>query len=68
MRLHMLTDYQHTYLLGGTYAGNPLACEAALKVIEIIEKEQLNEKAETLGHNIEQFLQELTHTYDSIGQ
>ncbi|PTK93755.1 4-aminobutyrate--2-oxoglutarate transaminase [Staphylococcus gallinarum] len=53
--------------LGGTYAGNPLACEAALKVIEIIEKEQLNEKAETLGHNIEQFLQELTHTYDSIG-
>src|SRR5699024_111370 len=31
--------------LGGTYAGNPLACEAALKVIDIIEQEQLNEKA-----------------------
>ena len=30
--------------LGGTYAGNPLACEAALKVIEIIEKNNLMKK------------------------
>ncbi|WP_152974226.1 aminotransferase class III-fold pyridoxal phosphate-dependent enzyme, partial [Staphylococcus simulans] len=25
--------------LGGTYCGNPIACEAALKVIEIIDEE-----------------------------
>ncbi|RIP37074.1 4-aminobutyrate--2-oxoglutarate transaminase [Staphylococcus gallinarum] len=53
--------------LGGTYAGNPLACEAALKVIEIIEKEQLNDKAETLGQRIEAFLQGITSSYDNIG-
>src|SRR5699024_1884981 len=42
--------------LGGTYAGNPLACEAALKVIEIIEEEDLNNKAEQIGQQLEDFL------------
>ena len=42
--------------LGGTYAGNPLACEAALKVIEIIEEEDLNNKAEKIGQQLEDFL------------
>ncbi|MBX7157315.1 MAG: 4-aminobutyrate--2-oxoglutarate transaminase [Verrucomicrobiae bacterium] len=35
--------------LGGTYCGNPLACTAALKVIEIIESEKLNARAEAIG-------------------
>ncbi|PHK49986.1 4-aminobutyrate--2-oxoglutarate transaminase [Staphylococcus edaphicus] len=52
--------------LGGTYAGNPLACEAALKVIEIIETEDLNAKAEQLGYNIETYLTSLNETYDQI--
>lgn len=52
--------------LGGTYAGNPLACEAALKVIDIIEEEQLNEKAETLGYNLENYLYTLSEKHDSI--
>lgn len=52
--------------LGGTYAGNPLACEAALKVIEIIETEDLNGKAEQLGYNLETYLTSLSETYDQI--
>lgn len=54
--------------LGGTYAGNPLACEAALKVIDIIEEEQLNDKAEQLGHDIEVYLQELSQSHKHIAQ
>jgi 4-aminobutyrate aminotransferase/(S)-3-amino-2-methylpropionate transaminase len=35
--------------LGGTFAGNPLACEAALAVLDIIEKEKLCARANVLG-------------------
>jgi 4-aminobutyrate aminotransferase/(S)-3-amino-2-methylpropionate transaminase len=35
--------------LGGTFAGNPLACEAALAVLDIIEKENLCARANVLG-------------------
>lgn len=35
--------------LGGTYAGSPLACAAALAVLDVIEREQLIERANTLG-------------------
>jgi 4-aminobutyrate aminotransferase/(S)-3-amino-2-methylpropionate transaminase len=35
--------------LGGTFSGNPLACEAALAVLEIIEKENLCARANLLG-------------------
>ena len=35
--------------LGGTYAGNPLACAAALAVLEVFEKERLVDRANALG-------------------
>ncbi|GAG42165.1 unnamed protein product, partial [marine sediment metagenome] len=35
--------------LGGTYAGSPLACAAALAVLDIIEKEALCERANAVG-------------------
>jgi 4-aminobutyrate aminotransferase/(S)-3-amino-2-methylpropionate transaminase len=35
--------------LGGTFAGNPLACEAALAVLDIIEKDDLCARANLLG-------------------
>ena len=35
--------------LGGTFAGNPVACEAALAVLDIIEKENLCARANVLG-------------------
>jgi 4-aminobutyrate aminotransferase/(S)-3-amino-2-methylpropionate transaminase len=38
--------------LGGTYAGNPVACAAALAVIEAIESENLLARAEELGARI----------------
>jgi len=35
--------------LGGTYAGNPLACAAALAVIDVLDKENLLHRAEEIG-------------------
>ena len=35
--------------LGGTFAGNPLACAAALAVLEVFEKEKLLERANAIG-------------------
>ncbi|MDT9756941.1 4-aminobutyrate--2-oxoglutarate transaminase [Heyndrickxia coagulans] len=38
--------------LGGTYAGSPLGCAAALAVLDIIESEKLNERAEKIGRQV----------------
>jgi 4-aminobutyrate aminotransferase/(S)-3-amino-2-methylpropionate transaminase len=38
--------------IGGTYAGNPIACAAALGVFEAFEQENLLEKAEAQGKMI----------------
>lgn len=35
--------------LGGTYAGNPLACAAALAVLDVFEKEKLLDRANAIG-------------------
>jgi 4-aminobutyrate aminotransferase / (S)-3-amino-2-methylpropionate transaminase / 5-aminovalerate transaminase len=35
--------------LGGTYAGNPLACAAALAVLDVLEAERIVERAARLG-------------------
>jgi 4-aminobutyrate aminotransferase/(S)-3-amino-2-methylpropionate transaminase len=41
--------------LGGTYNGNPVACAAALAVLDMAESEQLSQRAEELG---ERFLEQ----------
>ncbi|MCQ8876365.1 MAG: 4-aminobutyrate--2-oxoglutarate transaminase [Mesorhizobium sp.] len=38
--------------LGGTYAGNPLACAAALAVLDIIDKENLLNRAQEVGERL----------------
>ncbi|WP_313137084.1 4-aminobutyrate--2-oxoglutarate transaminase [Paracoccus jeotgali] len=42
--------------LGGTFAGNPLAIAAAHAVLDVIEDEQLCDRAERLGHRLKQRL------------
>lgn len=53
--------------LGGTYSGSPVACEAALAVIDIVEEENLNAKAEVIGQKIEAKLETYRTQYDFIG-
>ncbi len=38
--------------LGGTYAGSPVACAAALAVLDVIDDEGLCERARLLGENV----------------
>ncbi|MBJ6981863.1 4-aminobutyrate--2-oxoglutarate transaminase [Luteimonas sp. MC1572] len=38
--------------LGGTYAGSPIACAAALAVLDVIEEEGLLERARVLGERV----------------
>ncbi len=45
--------------LGGTYAGNPLAVAAAHAVIDVIEEEQLCQRAQMLGEQLVATLQEM---------
>ncbi|GAA5939640.1 hypothetical protein JCM10213_009148 [Rhodosporidiobolus nylandii] len=44
---------------GSTYGGNPLACAVARAALEVIENENLVEKAETMGEKMRQGLREL---------
>ncbi|GAB1387530.1 4-aminobutyrate--2-oxoglutarate transaminase [Melaminivora sp.] len=54
--------------LGGTYAGNPLACAAALAVMEVFEKENLLQRAEDLGQRLTQSLQALAQRLDCVAE
>lgn len=53
--------------LGGTFAGNPVACAAALAVIEVMEEENLIEKSEAIGLEMEKRLRDLADRYDFLG-
>lgn len=44
---------------GTTYGGTPLACAVALKVLEIIERERLDENARTMGAFLQAGLQRI---------
>ena len=52
--------------LGGTYAGNPIACAAALAVLDVIEDEKLLERANVIGARIKQRLTEMSHRNDTL--
>lgn len=54
--------------LGGTYSGSPLGCRAALAVLDIMEKERLNERAEQIGINVMNRFREWESRYACIGE
>jgi 4-aminobutyrate aminotransferase / (S)-3-amino-2-methylpropionate transaminase / 5-aminovalerate transaminase len=53
--------------IGGTYSGSPLGCRAALTVLDIIESENLNERAQKIGKRAMAKMKELAERFDSIG-
>ncbi|SDH37799.1 4-aminobutyrate aminotransferase / (S)-3-amino-2-methylpropionate transaminase [Vibrio xiamenensis] len=53
--------------IGGTYAGSPLACTAALEVIDIIKKENLCEQAQHIGLLFKEQLVEMQKSIAQIG-
>ncbi|GAB6174088.1 4-aminobutyrate--2-oxoglutarate transaminase [Paradesulfitobacterium aromaticivorans] len=53
--------------LGGTFAGNPLSCAAALATIDYIKQEQLPHKAEKIGNVVMDRLKDMQEKYSLIG-
>ncbi len=60
-------DVVHPAGIGGTYGGNPLACEAALAVFDIFESENLLEKSKQLGDTLRSAFSKFQEKYDIIG-
>ena len=54
--------------LGGTFAGNPVACEAALAVLDIIEKENLCARANALGERFRKRAGKWQAQWDLVGE
>jgi 4-aminobutyrate aminotransferase/(S)-3-amino-2-methylpropionate transaminase len=54
--------------LGGTFAGNPVACRAALAVLEVFEEERLLEKAAALGEKLERRLAAWKREFKVVGE
>jgi len=53
---------------GSTYGGSPLACAVALKILDVIEKEDLVENVRRMGDYLKNGLQELGGKYPALIQ
>jgi acetylornithine aminotransferase/acetylornithine/N-succinyldiaminopimelate aminotransferase len=51
---------------GTTYGGTPLGCAVALKILEVIQRDQLGENARLMGDYLKHGLQQLAQKYPSI--
>jgi len=51
---------------GSTYGGSPLACAVALRVLEVIERERLDQNARAVGQWLKDGLQQLAARYPSV--
>jgi len=62
-----IMDSVHPGGIGGTYGGNPLACRAALAVLDVFEEERLLERARALGDRLSKRLSALKDRYEIVG-
>jgi 4-aminobutyrate aminotransferase/(S)-3-amino-2-methylpropionate transaminase len=53
--------------LGGTYSGNPVACAAALAVLDLYEKEDLAARSREIGHVVTQRFLKLQESFPMVG-
>jgi len=53
--------------IGGTYCGNALACAAALKVIEIMERDRLADRSLEIGRKVMARYEKMKETYECVG-
>ena len=53
--------------IGGTYCGNPLACAAGLKAIEIMERDNLAKRSLEIGEKVQATYKNWMAKYDVVG-
>jgi 4-aminobutyrate aminotransferase/(S)-3-amino-2-methylpropionate transaminase len=63
-----IMDSSHKGGIGGTYAGNPVACAAALAVMDIFEKENIVAQSKAFGEKLHKDLKALQAKYSIIGE
>ena len=62
-----ITDTLPGGCIGGTYVGNPVACRAALEVINIIEEEHLLDRALKIGERLKERFLRMKDKYPIVG-
>jgi len=64
----VLRDFALRARYFNTFGGNPVSCAAGLAVLEVLEREQLQQNAKTVGSYMLQGLDKLAKRYRQIGQ
>jgi 4-aminobutyrate aminotransferase-like enzyme len=54
--------------LGGTFGGNPVACAAALAVLDEVERPEFRARAEELGGRLRAHLEEIARRIEQVGE
>ena len=62
-----IMDAVHKGGIGGTYGGNPVACAAALKVLEMMGEPGFLSRAQEVGERIARFCRDLQARYPLVG-
>ncbi len=62
-----IMDSPHIGGLGGTFGGNPVACRAALAVLDIFKEENLLHKAEILGQKLNKQIKTWQKNFEIVG-
>jgi len=62
-----IMEAPHVGGLGGTYGGHPLSCQASLATIDIIERDNLASRADSIGKRLKEALYAMQERYPIIG-
>lgn len=66
-RPDIMTTFRDSFRYFNTFGGNPVSCAAALAVLEVLEREGLQENAQKVGEFARAGLRELARKHECIG-